>query len=141
MYFSPNDPFEVFETQILLLEESLSGARGRILIAGDFNSKLPEWREDHLDRRGILIGEMVVKNDLTVLNTHWEMTFRHGSGESIIDLAIAAPRLTSKIGDWYVLGVCTLSDHRYIEFRILKRSHPVYTGRGGKRRNPSWNTR
>ena len=41
-YFSPNDPFEVFETQILLLEESLKEASGRSLIAGDFNSKSPE---------------------------------------------------------------------------------------------------
>ena len=29
-YFSPNDPFEVFETQIFLLEKSLSEAVGRI---------------------------------------------------------------------------------------------------------------
>ena len=42
-YFSPNDPFEVFETQILLLEESLSEAVGRSLIGGDFNTKSPEW--------------------------------------------------------------------------------------------------
>ena len=41
-YFSPNDPFEVFETQILLLEKSLSEAVGRSLIGGDFNSKSPE---------------------------------------------------------------------------------------------------
>ena len=38
-YFSPNDPFEVFETQILLLEESLTEVIGRSLIAGYFNSK------------------------------------------------------------------------------------------------------
>ena len=37
--FSPNDPFEIFETQILLLEESLRVASGRSLIAGNFNSK------------------------------------------------------------------------------------------------------
>ena len=57
-YFSPNDPFEIFETQILLLEESLKEASGRPLIAGDFNSKSPEWREARLDRRRILVGEM-----------------------------------------------------------------------------------
>ena len=28
-YFSPNDPFVIFETQILLLEESLREASGR----------------------------------------------------------------------------------------------------------------
>ena len=66
-YFSPNDPFEIVETQILLLEESLREASGRSLIAGDFNSKSPEWGEAHLDRRGILVGEMVARNDLIVV--------------------------------------------------------------------------
>ena len=65
-YFSPNDPFEIFETQILLLEESLSEAVRRCLIGGDFNSKSSEWGEDRLERRGILIGEMVGRNDLIV---------------------------------------------------------------------------
>ena len=41
-YFSPNDLFEIFETQILLLEESLKEASGRSLIAGHLNSKSPE---------------------------------------------------------------------------------------------------
>ena len=41
-YFSPKDPFEIFEAQILLLEESLREASGHSLIAGDFNSKSPE---------------------------------------------------------------------------------------------------
>ena len=40
-YFSPNDPFEIFKTPILLLEESLRKANGRSLIAGDTNSKSP----------------------------------------------------------------------------------------------------
>ena len=44
-YFSPNDPFEVFEIQILLLEESFSKAVGRTLIEGVFNSKSPECGE------------------------------------------------------------------------------------------------
>ena len=78
--FSPNDPFEVIETQILLLEESLSEAVGRCLIGGDFNSKSPEWGETHLDRRGILVGEMIARNDLTVLNRGKEFPFGRGGG-------------------------------------------------------------
>ena len=54
-YFSPGDPFEVFETQILLLDESLSEAVERSLIGGDFNSKSPEWGEACLDRKGNLV--------------------------------------------------------------------------------------
>ena len=41
-YFSPGDPFDVIELQIVLLEESLREAIGRSLIGGDFNSKSPE---------------------------------------------------------------------------------------------------
>ena len=99
---SPNDLFEVFETQILLLEERLSEAVGWSLIGGDFNSKSPEWAEARLDRRGILVGEMVARNDLIVLNRGREFTFRRGAGGLIIDLTIAAPRLASRISDWSV---------------------------------------
>ena len=34
-----------------------------------------------------------------------------------------------------------MSDHQCIEFSNRGRSHPVNTGRGGKGRSPSWNTR
>ena len=141
-YFSPNDPFEVFETQILLLEENLRKASGRSLTAGDFNSKSSEWGEARLDRRGILFGETVARNDLIVLNQGREFTFRRGAGVgSIIDLTFSAPRLASRIGDWCVLEVITLSDHRCIGFNIEERSHPVSAGRDGKGRSLSWNTR
>ena len=36
-YFSPSDPFEIFGTRIILLEENLSKDVGRSLIGGDFN--------------------------------------------------------------------------------------------------------
>ena len=84
-YLSRNDNFE---TEILLLKESLNEARGRTLIAGDFNSKSPEWGGARLDIKGILIGKMIARNDLTVLNTGRGMTFRLGAGGSIIDLTL-----------------------------------------------------
>ena len=135
-YFSPNNPSEIFDTEILLLEESLKEASGRSLIADDFNSKSPEWEEARLDRRGIVVGEMVARNDLSVLNRGRDFTFRRGAGGSIIDLTIAAPCLASRIGDWCVLKVITLSDHQCIEFSIQEWSHPVNTGRGSKVREP-----
>ena len=136
------DPFEIFETQILLLEESLKEANGRSLIAGDFDSKSPEWGEVCLDRRGILVGEMVARNNLIVLNRSRDFTFRRGAGGgSIIDLSIAAPRLASRIGDYCVFEVITLNDQQSIEFSIQEWSHPVNTGRGVKVRSPSWNTK
>ena len=140
-YFSSNDPSEIFETQILLLEESLRKASGRSLIAGDFNSKSPEWREARLGRREVLVGEMVTRNDLIVLNRGRDYTFRRGAVGSIIVLTIAASRLPSRIGDWCVFEVITLTDHQCIEFSIQERSHPVNAGLGGKGRSPSWKTK
>ena len=64
------------------------------------------------------------------------------SGEGgIIDLTIAARPLASRIGEWCVLEVITLSDHQYIEFSIQERSHPGHAEEGSKGRSPSWNTR
>ena len=50
---------------------------------------------------------------------------------------IDAHRLASRIGDWCVLEVITLSDHQCIEFSIQERSHPGNAGRGVKGRAPS----
>ena len=84
---------------------------------------------------------MVARNDLTVLNTGREMTFRRGARRTIIDLMIVAARLALGICDWCEFEVTTLSNHQCIEFCILARSHPLNTGRGGKTWNPSWNTK
>ena len=81
-YFFSNDPFEIFETQILLLEESIKEASGQSLVAGDFNGKSPEWGKARLDRRGILVGEMVARNDLIVLNRGRDFAFRREAGGS-----------------------------------------------------------
>ena len=101
------------------------------------SSNSPEWGEVRLDRRGILVGEMVARNDLIVLNQGGDFTFRRGAVGSIIDLTIAAPRLASRISDWSVLEVITLSDHRCIEFSLEQGCQAVEKGRGGAGRSPS----
>ena len=78
-FFSSNDPFEVFVTLILLLEESLSESVGWTLIAGNFNSKSPEWGEAWRDRRRILVGNMIARNDLIVLSRGQNFKFRRGA--------------------------------------------------------------
>ena len=88
-----------------------------------------------------MVCEMFARNDLIVLNRSRDFTCRRGAGGSKIDLTIAVPRLASRVGDWCVLEVITLSDHQRIEFSIQDRSHPVNLGRGGKVRSPSWNTK
>ena len=88
-----------------------------------------------------MINEIFARNNLIVLNRHRDLTFRRGAGASIIDIMIAALHLASRIGDWCVLRVRPFSEHQCIEFSTQERSHPVNTGRGGKVRSPSWNTK
>ena len=88
-----------------------------------------------------MVGEMVAKNDLIVLNWGTEFTFRRGARGSIIDLTIAVPRLSSRIGGWSVLEEKTLSDHQCIEFNLEQRRQAVDKSRGSEGRSPSWNAR
>ena len=88
-----------------------------------------------------MVGEMVSRNDLTVLNQGREFTYRRRAGGSITDLTIDAPRLASRMSNWSVLEVIILSDHRCIEFDLEQWCQTVDKGRGSEGRSPSWNTR
>ena len=83
-----------------------------------------------------MVSEMVSRNDPIVMNRGQEMTFIRGTVGSIIDRTIAAPRLDSMIGDYFVLEVTRLTHHQCIEFNMQVQSHPVNTGRGGKGKRP-----
>ncbi|XP_043472927.1 uncharacterized protein LOC122505400 [Leptopilina heterotoma] len=140
-YFSPNDPLKKFEAEVQAFEESIKAFGGDVLIAGDFNSKSPEWGETRLDKRGTLVSDMVAANDLVVMNRGREFTFRRGVSGSIIDLTIASPRVARRFARWKVLDETTMSDHQYIEF-IVAEKNP----RGNIRphighKSPSWNLR
>ncbi|XP_043475040.1 uncharacterized protein LOC122506788 [Leptopilina heterotoma] len=111
-YFSPNDPLKKFDAEVQALEKSIRAFGGDVLIAGDFNSKSPEWGETRLDRRGTLVSDMVAANDLVVVNRGQEFTFKRGVSGSIIDLTIASPRVARRIVRWGVLDETTMSDHQ-----------------------------
>jgi len=112
-----------------------------VLIAGDFNSKSPEWGESRSDRRGAVISEFVARNDLVILNRGNESTFQRGEAASIIDITIGSAGIARKVNDWVVLEEETLSDHRYIWFTIaLNEGSVCGTTRKNKDR-PSWNTK
>lgn len=52
-YFSPNDPIDTFKKEIDELEMSLKSAKGEVVVAGDFNSKSPEWGKPEVTKEGI----------------------------------------------------------------------------------------
>ncbi|XP_051159331.1 uncharacterized protein LOC127280415 [Leptopilina boulardi] len=140
-YFSPNDPFKKFVAEVQALEESVRAFGGDVLIAGDFNSKSPEWGESRLDRRGTLVANMVAANDLVVMNRGRKFTFRRGVAGSIIDLTIASPRVARRIREWSVLDETTMSDHQYIEFIVSEKNLGGNNRLQGGSKKPSWNLR
>ncbi|XP_043481309.1 uncharacterized protein LOC122510602 [Leptopilina heterotoma] len=127
-YFSLNDPFEKFDSEIRSLKESLRTFGGDVLIAGDFNSKSPEWGETRRDRRGILVSDMVSAGQLAVLNRGNKFTFRRGISGSILDLTIASPCLARRVKEWKVLDEVTMSDHQYIEFLVSEENSKGSSG-------------
>ncbi|XP_043485346.1 uncharacterized protein LOC122513138 [Leptopilina heterotoma] len=141
-YFSPNDALTDFEADIRQLESSLRGSRLDVLVTGDFNAKSPEWGESRLDKRGRVIGEMVSRSNLTIVNRGRTWTFRRGAIGSIIDLTIASSPLFRRINEWRVSEEYTASDHQYIEFSVSVGD----TGNGGRQEAPcrkrlSWNVK
>lgn len=117
-YYPPSMDINQFEEQINKLEMSIRSSKGRIIVAGDFNSKSSEWYSKILDKRGKCIGELIASLGLIVCNNGTSPTFRGTRGNSIIDVTFGSPNLYSETMDWKVLEDITLSDHQYITFNI-----------------------
>ena len=88
-----------------------------------------------------MIGKMVARNSLIVLNQGKEFAFRRAAWGSMTNLTFAATRPAPKKGDGSVLEETTLSDHRCIELSLKQRRQAMDKYRGGKGSRPSWNIR
>ncbi len=66
-YFSPNRPIEEFNAYLVRLEGSTS-RRGKVVVAGDFNTKYEEWFASWTDRRGALLSEFATANRMIAIN-------------------------------------------------------------------------
>lgn len=136
-YFSPNMHITDFESAINRLELSIRGANGNVLVGGDFNSKSPEWNSGSLDRRGIIVNEMIASLGLTVFNNGDSPTFRRGQSMSIIDITFGSYVFDNQLLNWRVLDEVTLSDHQYITFDITDRRAELRV----EAERPKWNVR
>ncbi|XP_067132772.1 uncharacterized protein [Centruroides vittatus] len=91
-----------------------------IIIAGDLNGHSPTWGEERIDKRGDLLEDLCAVNDLLILNNPLSPpTFTSHRGDTWIDVAACSSRLYSKIREWRVLGEDSLTEHSFIEFKLL----------------------
>lgn len=90
----------------------------RIIVGGDFNARARTWDPYGVNNKGHLVEEWAAELDIRLINEGAEPTLINSRGASIIDLTWATPDLTRRIRDWAVSDRETLSDHRYIVFKI-----------------------
>ena len=90
-----------------------------ILVGTDSNSHSTVWNCPRTDRRGELVEDFLITNNLQCVNVGNRPTFRSGAGRtSIIDITFANYSLATSIYDWKVDSDLHISDHYRILFSI-----------------------
>jgi len=109
------------------IENILRFAKGRgLLVAMDSNARSKTWYDVITNRRGRLLEEFLISNQLHIANEGSTLTtFESNRGTSNIDLTIADNTIVTLINTWQCNEQESFSDHRYITFRIEK--HKVIT--------------
>lgn len=118
-YFSPNKDLGEFTEALATMGRSIRGQSGRIVITGDFNAKAPEWGHERTDRRGNEVCEWLAAENLHLMNDGKIPTFVRREQESFLDLTMCTEKMLKQVKEWKVLEEPeSLSDHRYVVFRI-----------------------
>ena len=90
-----------------------------IIIGTDSNSHSTVWNCPSTDKRGELLKQFLIDNNLTCLNVGNNPTFQNGSGDTlIIDLTIANFQLASRISNWKVEQLLPSTNNFHSNFTI-----------------------
>lgn len=107
----------------------------QIIIGCDANAHHEAWKDKKTDPRGELILEFILTNNLILLNEGSVPTYKSGESETIIDLTMASGGISKFIRTWRVSLEPSLSDHRYLIFRIENLAIKPNTYRNPRRLN------
>lgn len=102
------------------LENSVRGATGPVVIAGDFNAHSTMWGSPKEDAERRLVAESMCFLGMLLCNWDEKPTFIRDASESHIDLIFASKELAGHIEDWRVLDEKSDSYHQYVKFRIQR---------------------
>ena len=90
-----------------------------VLVGTDSNAHSTVWNCSSTNRRGELVEDFLITNNLQCVNVGNRLTFRHAMGwTSIIDITFADYSLASNIFNWKVDTDLHMSDHFRICFTI-----------------------
>lgn len=115
-YSSGNRDLTCLENTLEDIATHTRNTNGHCVIAGDFNSKSPQWGMKKTDERGIRMEEWIAQNELVLLNDGSKPTFQSGNYTSILDLTFVTQDLRTSVTKWDVLEEDSVSDHHYIMF-------------------------
>ena len=89
-----------------------------LVIGCDSNSHHVFWGSADTNDRGTLLLEYLLSTNLQIVNKGNVPTFDTGRRRSVIDLTLVSTHFTMMIKDWHVESCDSMSDHRYINFKI-----------------------
>jgi len=117
-YICPDVSFTEFKAFLAGLEASVKGATCPLVVAGDFNSKSPEWGSPYEDRRGRTLADLLAALGLAVCNEGNKPTFIRVASESQLGLTLATQARITNITDWTIMDEKSLGLHKYVVFNV-----------------------
>ncbi len=113
-------PLEDLSQELNYVTNTINTLKSKNIIIGmDSNSKNRIWFSDRNDSRGNIVIEFVSENNLFIINNNQELSTYHTiRGNSFIDLTVTNLTASNYVTDWQVLETDSVSDHRYIQFKI-----------------------
>lgn len=117
-YISPNVDREEFSNYIAMLRADMKKHRKDIVVGGDFNAKSYMWGSKTEDKRGEILVEWLMEEDLVIHNQGDVPTFVRGDSTSYIDLTFSTRGIAKQIRNWRVIEEENLSLHQHICYDI-----------------------
>ncbi|GFT10510.1 uncharacterized protein TNCV_1942761 [Trichonephila clavipes] len=116
VYFSPHGDFSEAVNQLNLYK----GINKKCLLAGDFNARSVVWWYKNTDRRGDILTDFLLSNNLHLCNIPGLGPTFHGPMSAVgnPDLTLTSCDLVSFVENWEILSTESLSDHSFISVHL-----------------------
>lgn len=104
-----------------------------LIVGCDANSQHTIWGSSKCNFRGNKLMDFILSSRLTIQNVGTSPTFVTSRRQEVIDLTLTNKTVTDRITKWRVLEDDSLSDHRYIEFRLAAETDSTPAGRNPRK--------
>jgi ribonuclease HI len=89
-----------------------------LLIGCDANAHHTVWGSSDINKRGDSLLQFIGSTRLEILNINNEPTFINKLRQEVIDMTLVTRGITHLVSNWHVSSEASMSDHRWICFRL-----------------------